>query len=156
MYISYRLMTSADIDQIMVIELASFAVPWSREAFYNEMVNNPYATYVVMQERDQIIGYCGLWVVLEDAHVTNIAVLPAYRGRKLGEGLLNQSMELAKALGAERLSLEVRVSNTVAQSLYRKIGFENGGIRKNYYSDNGEDALVMWVNIHETSDHIRN
>src|SRR5688500_3168682 len=110
-FISFRLMTVADIDQIMVIEHAAFTVPWSREAFYNEMVNNAYASYVVMQEHDQIIGYCGLWVVLEDAHITNIAVLPEYRGRKLGEALMNQSVELAKALGAERLSLEVRVSN---------------------------------------------
>ncbi|MFD1738212.1 ribosomal protein S18-alanine N-acetyltransferase [Bacillus salitolerans] len=154
--ISFRLMTVADIDQVLMIEHASFTVPWSHEAFYNEMVNNPYASYIILQEGNTIIGYCGLWVVMEDAHITNIAVLPSYRGRKLGEALLNQAIELAKALGSERLSLEVRVSNHVAQSLYRKLGFQNGGIRKNYYTDNGEDALVMWVNIHETSDHIRN
>jgi ribosomal-protein-alanine N-acetyltransferase len=145
--ISYRLMTVADIDQILIIEHAAFATPWSREAFHNEMVNNPYASYIVMQESEKIIGYCGLWVVLEDAHVTNIAVLPEYRGKKLGEALLNQAVELTKALGAERLSLEVRVSNHVAQSLYRKLGFQNGGLRKKYYTDNGEDALVMWMNI---------
>ncbi len=154
--ITFRLMKVEDIDQIMIIELESFAVPWSREAFYNEMVNNNYASYVVMEESDQIIGYCGLWIVLDEAHVTNIAVLPAYRGKKLGEALMNQSMELAKAMGAERLSLEVRVSNIVAQSLYRKLGYKNGGIRKNYYTDNGEDALVMWVNVNEKSNHIRN
>jgi ribosomal-protein-alanine N-acetyltransferase len=145
--ISFRLMTVADIDQILVIEHAAFATPWSREAFLNEMVNNPYASYIVMQESEKIIGYCGLWVVLEDAHVTNIAILPEYRGKKLGEALLSQAMELTKALGAERLSLEVRVSNHVAQSLYRKLGFQNGGLRKKYYTDNGEDALVMWMNI---------
>jgi ribosomal-protein-alanine N-acetyltransferase len=154
-FISFRLMTVSDIDQILVIEHLSFTVPWSREAFQNELLSNKYASYIVMQEQNNIIGYCGLWIVLEEAHVTNIAVLPEYRGRKLGEALLNQAMELAKALGAERLSLEVRVTNYVAQSLYRKLGFQNGGIRKNYYTDNGEDALVMWVNIYETANHIR-
>nr|WP_272495876.1 ribosomal protein S18-alanine N-acetyltransferase [Bacillus pinisoli] len=149
-------MTVADIDQILIIEHLSFTVPWSREAFYNELTNNPYASYVVMLEQNNVIGYCGLWVVLEEAHVTNIAVLPEYRGRKLGEALLNQAMELVKALGAQRLSLEVRVTNVVAQSLYRKLGFQDGGIRKNYYTDNGEDALVMWVNIYETANHTRN
>jgi ribosomal-protein-alanine N-acetyltransferase len=154
--VTFRLMKVEDIDQVLIIEHASFATPWSREAFFNEMVNNPYATYVVMEEEGKIIGYCGLWVVLEDAHITNVAVLPEHRGRKLGEALLSQTLELAKALGAERLSLEVRVSNTVAQGLYRKLGFQNGGIRKRYYTDNNEDAIVMWVNIHETSNHIRN
>jgi ribosomal-protein-alanine N-acetyltransferase len=154
--VTFRLMTVADIDQILLIEHASFATPWSREAFYNEMVNNPYASYVVMEENNKIIGYCGLWVVLEDAHITNVAVLPEFRGRKLGEALMNQAMELAKSFGAERMSLEVRVSNTVAQGLYRKLGFQNGGIRKKYYTDNNEDAIVMWVKIHETSNHIRN
>jgi [ribosomal protein S18]-alanine N-acetyltransferase len=154
--ITFRLMSAADIDDVLVIEHASFTVPWSREAFYNEMENNPYASYIIMMDGDSVIGYCGLWVVMEDAHVTNVAVLPTYRGRKLGEAIMHQAFELAKALGAERISLEVRVSNHVAQSLYRKLGFQNGGIRKNYYTDNGENALVMWVNIHETSDHIRN
>nr|WP_239454391.1 ribosomal protein S18-alanine N-acetyltransferase [Bacillus suaedaesalsae] len=145
-----------DIDDILKIEHSSFATPWSAEAFYSEIVNNPYASYVVMQDSDEIIGYCGLWVVLEDAHITNVAVLPEYRGRKLGEALMSQALELAKALGANHVSLEVRVSNEVAQRLYRKLGFQNGGIRKRYYTDNNEDALVMWVNINETSDHIRN
>jgi ribosomal-protein-alanine N-acetyltransferase len=154
--VTFRLMKVEDIDRILIIEHASFATPWSHEAFFNELVNNPYATYVVMEENNKIIGYCGLWVVLEDAHITNVAVLPEYRGRKLGKALMNQTMELAKALGAERLSLEVRVTNTVAQGLYRKLGFQNGGIRKRYYTDNNEDAIVMWVNIHETSNHIRN
>ncbi|KAA0543396.1 ribosomal-protein-alanine N-acetyltransferase [Bacillus sp. BGMRC 2118] len=154
--VTFRLMAVKDIDDILKVEHASFATPWSAEAFYNEMVNNPYASYVVMEDNERIIGYCGLWVVLEDAHITNVAVLPDYRGRKLGEALMKQALELAKALGANRVSLEVRVSNEVAQGLYRKLGFQNGGIRKRYYTDNNEDALVMWVNINETTDHIRN
>ncbi len=143
----FRYMKEEDIDQILEIEHASFATPWSREAFYNEIYNNKFAVYIVLEEDDKIIGYCGAWVVIDEAHVTNVAILPAYRGRHLGEALLRKMMTVAKDMGARSMTLEVRVTNNVAQSLYRKLGFQNGGIRKNYYTDNQEDALVMWVNI---------
>lgn len=143
----FRLMTEKDIDQILTIEHASFSLPWSREAFVNEMTRNQYAVYIVLEEGDTIIGYCGMWVVVDEAHVTNIAVLPEYRGQKLGEELMRKAMEVARSNGAVSMTLEVRVTNTVAQSLYRKLGFKDGGIRKSYYTDNYEDALVMWVNL---------
>lgn len=143
----FRYMKEEDIDQILEVEHASFATPWSREAFYNEIYNNKFAVYIVLEEDDKIIGYCGAWVVIDEAHVTNVAILPAYRGRHLGEALLRKMMTVAKDMGARSMTLEVRVTNNVAQSLYRKLGFQNGGIRKNYYTDNQEDALVMWVNI---------
>jgi [ribosomal protein S18]-alanine N-acetyltransferase len=145
--VTFRFMEMKDIDQILLIERLSFTIPWSREAFYNELTHNQYAHYLVMEEEETIIGYCGLWIVLDEAHVTNIALLPDYRGKGLGTGLLRKAMIEAKELGALTMTLEVRVSNDVAQSLYRKLGFENGGIRKNYYSDNQEDALVMWVKL---------
>jgi ribosomal-protein-alanine N-acetyltransferase len=140
-------MEMEDIDQILVIERLSFTIPWSREAFNNELTHNQYARYLVMEEEERIIGYCGLWIVLDEAHVTNIALLPDYRGKGLGTDLLSQATIEARKLGACTMTLEVRVSNYIAQSLYRKLGFENGGIRKNYYSDNQEDALVMWVKL---------
>ncbi|MFJ5762999.1 ribosomal protein S18-alanine N-acetyltransferase [Neobacillus sp. NPDC093182] len=143
----FRYMKEEDIDQILEVEHASFATPWSREAFYNEIYNNKFAVYIVLEEDDKIIGYCGAWVVIDEAHVTNVAILPEYRGRHLGEALLRKMMTVAKDMGARSMTLEVRVTNNVAQSLYRKLGFQNGGIRKNYYTDNQEDALVMWVNI---------
>jgi [ribosomal protein S18]-alanine N-acetyltransferase len=143
----FRYMKEEDIDQILEVEHASFATPWSREAFYNEIYQNKFAVYIVLEEDDKIIGYCGAWVVIDEAHITNIAILPTYRGRQLGEALLSKMMSIAKDMGARSMTLEVRVTNHVAQSLYRKLGFQNGGIRKNYYSDNQEDALVMWVNI---------
>ncbi len=143
----FRYMKEEDIDQILEVEHASFATPWSREAFYNEIYQNKFAVYIVLEEDDKIIGYCGAWVVIDEAHITNIALLPSYRGRQLGEALLRKMMSIAKDMGARSMTLEVRVTNHVAQSLYRKLGFQNGGIRKNYYSDNQEDALVMWVNI---------
>jgi len=86
-------------------------------------------------------------LVIDEAHVTNVAVLPQFRGQKLGEALMRRLMETAKQHVAATMTLEVRVSNHVAQSLYRKLGFRNGGIRKRYYPDNFEDALVMWVKL---------
>lgn len=140
-------MSVYDIDGVYKVELKSFATPWTKDAFYYELTNNPYAHYLVMKENERVIGYCGIWIVMGEAQITNIAIDPDCRGRKLGDLLLAKAMEYCKMVGATTVSLEVRVSNIVAQSLYRKHGFQNGGIRKNYYVDNHEDALVMWVNI---------
>ncbi|MFL6517137.1 MAG: ribosomal protein S18-alanine N-acetyltransferase [Bacillus sp. (in: firmicutes)] len=143
----FRNMREEDIDQILEVEHASFTTPWSREAFYNELHNNRFAVYIVLEENNKILGYCGAWIVIDEAHVTNVAVLPQFRGRKLGEAILKEMMSVAREMGAKSMTLEVRVTNHVAQSLYRKLGFQNGGIRKNYYSDNQEDGLVMWVKL---------
>jgi len=143
----FRYMKEEDIDQILKIEELSFATPWTRQSFENELNLNQFAVYLVLEKEGQIVGYCGMWLIVDEAHITNIAVLPEFRGQKLGEGILRMIMEVAKKRGAKSMTLEVRVSNTVAQSLYRKLGFMNGGIRKNYYTDNYENALVMWVTI---------
>ncbi|PLT31432.1 ribosomal protein S18-alanine N-acetyltransferase [Peribacillus deserti] len=145
--LTYRLMNIGDIDQVLEVEHLSFSLPWSREAFMNELLNNKHAVYLVLEEQDRIIGYCGAWVVLDEAHITNIAILPQFRGRKLGEALLVKMIQTVRNMGSLTVTLEVRVSNIAAQSLYRKLGFQNGGIRKSYYTDNYEDALVMWVNL---------
>lgn len=92
-----------------------------------------------------IVGYGGLWLTVDDAHITTIAVDPAHRGRKVGELLLNALIDQALDLQARQLTLEVRVSNDVAQNLYLKYGFQPGGKRPRYYTDNGEDALIMWT-----------
>lgn len=145
--ITIRKMENKDIDQVLKIEQESFATPWTRDAFVNEINENPYAHYFVVEDEQQVFGYCGLWLVIDDANITNIAILPKYRGYKLGDLLFKYVLEYAKQNSAIRLSLEVRVSNVVAQRLYRKYGLVPGGIRKNYYVDNQEDALVMWVNL---------
>ncbi len=143
-----RFMEKKDIDDVVKIDQQSFSVPWSRQSFVNEIDQNLYATYIVLEDDDgSIIGYCGVWNVLDEAHITNIAIAPGNRGKGYGELLLKKIMELSKEAGAKSMTLEVRLSNEVAQSLYRKFGFEDGGVRKNYYSDNGEDALVMWVTL---------
>ncbi len=92
-----------------------------------------------------IVGYGGLWLTVDDAHITTIAVDPAHRGRGVGELLLNALIDQAYALGARQITLEVRVSNTAAQRLYLKYGFQPAGKRPRYYTDNGEDALIMWT-----------
>jgi [ribosomal protein S18]-alanine N-acetyltransferase len=145
--IVFRFMREEDIDQVLEIEHASFATPWSREAFYNELNMNKFAVYIVVEVDKKVVGYCGVWIVIDEAHVTNIAILPAFRGRKLGEALMQNLFDVARTMGAKSMTLEVRVTNYVAQALYRKFGFQKGGLRKNYYTDNQEDALVMWVRL---------
>lgn len=145
--IAFREMTVDDLDDVMEVELNSFATPWSRDAFFNELTKNQFAHYLVVEVDQKVVGYCGVWIIVDEAHITNIALLPDFRGMRLGEALMARIIELAKRIGAMRMTLEVRVSNVRAQSLYRKFGFEKGAVRKQYYSDNLEDALVMWVNV---------
>lgn len=146
--ISFRKMTLEDIDMIMEVEKSAFSLPWSRDAFINEIINNTFATYfVATTHENEVIGYCGAWLIIDEAHITNIALLPDYRGKKIGEALLAKMMDYSRERGCRAMTLEVRVTNFVAQKLYRKLGFLSGGIRKGYYTDNGEDALVMWVEL---------
>ncbi|ALQ66097.1 ribosomal protein S18-alanine N-acetyltransferase [Bacillus thuringiensis] len=143
----FRKMELDDIAQIVAIEEASFSTPWTADAFHRELMMNEHAHYVVLEKDGRVIGYCGLWIIIDESHITNIAILPEYRGQKLGDALLKEVISEAKALGVKTMTLEVRVSNEIAKQLYRKYGFQNGGIRKRYYADNQEDGLVMWVNI---------
>lgn len=138
-----RRMTTLDIDGVLTVEQQSFTTPWSREGFVNEM-SNELSYYLVMVEAGNIIGYAGMWLIVDEAHVTNVAILPEYRGRKLGEKLMATLLEHAKVRGATRMTLEVRASNEVAQGLYSKFGFTSQGRRRNYYTDTKEDALIMW------------
>ena len=136
-----------DLEDVLEVETASFTNPWPKEIFYQELVYNQYGHYFVAEVEEQIIGYVGLWIVLDDAQITNIAILPKYRGYSYGEKLFAYACQQAQSRGVRRLSLEVRASNTVAQRMYRKFGLVPGGIRKKYYTDNHEDAIVMWVNL---------
>lgn len=147
--VTIRKMTIEDVEQVFEIEKLSFTLPWTKDSFYYEMTTNENAYYVVAETEQGIAGYCGMWLVLDEAHVTNIAILPDERGKKLGERLMRAAMEAAKGQGAVLMTLEARVSNEPALNLYRKLGFKNGGIRKRYYTDNFEDAIVMWVNFNE-------
>ncbi len=143
----YRAMTLDDLPEILAIEHEAFASPWTEEAFRNELTNNMFARYLAVEYRGQVIGYGGMWIIMDEAHITNIAIRSDCRGKGLGHLLLEQLQRTAVFFGAERMTLEVRVSNEHAQSLYRKHGFEPSGLRPGYYSDNNEDALIMWAEL---------
>lgn len=138
-------MTAADISAVLEIERRSFPTPWPRDAYAHELENNRTAVYMVARREGLLVGYAGMWVVLDEAHITTIAVDPPQRGQGIGEGLLIALIERAGERGARWIQLEVRRSNAIAQALYRKYGFRDVGVRRNYYSDNGEDAIVMWT-----------
>lgn len=145
--VTIREMKLSDIIQVLDVERASFATPWTTDVFYQELIDNKHAHYFVMDLDGIVVGYIGIWIVIDDAQITNVAILPNYRGNKLGEKLFGYTVQYAVEMGVKRLSLEVRESNYPAQGLYKKFGLVPGGIRKNYYTDNQEDAIVMWVNL---------
>ena len=138
-------MTDGDIKDVLRIEQQSFTTTWPSNAFFQELHDNKLAHYYIGRVGNQIVAYGGIWVILEDSHVTTIAVSPAYRGRKYGEVMLLHLLDQAMSRGASWMTLEVRETNTVAQALYRKYGFTTVSTRKGYYSDNNENALVMWA-----------
>lgn len=143
----FRTMALADVPHIVAIEREAFTAPWSAEAFINELKHNHFAKYTVMELDGAIIGYGGMWTIMDEAHVTNIAVRTPFRGRGYGELLLRQMQERAIEHGSRSMTLEVRVTNEVAQNLYRKLGFRPSGVRPRYYTDNQEDALIMWADL---------
>jgi len=143
----FRKMTLDDLPDVMNIEQDAFATPWTEDAFRNELTNNMFAQYMAMEYQGQVIGYTGMWIIVDEAHITNIAILSPYRGQGLGKLLLHEVQRTASFLGAVRMTLEVRESNEIAQRLYRQFGFVNAGIRPRYYSDNNEDAIIMWADL---------
>jgi len=136
-------MTVDDIADVQEIERSSFPVPWPANAFRHELTQNRNARYVVAREEGRAVGYAGLWLMVDEAHITTFAVLPEHRRRRIGERMLQRLFEIAEDMGAEWLTLEVRVSNLAAQRLYEKYDFRRTGVRRRYYSDNNEDALIM-------------
>lgn len=143
--IQLRPMTPADVDGVWEVERLSFRTPWSKEAFRHE-AEAEYAIYLVLATEQAIIGYAGAHLIFGEAHVTNVAIHPDWRGNGLGELLMKALETTAVAGGARRATLEVRVSNEAARSLYTKLGWvtEKGAVRKGYYTDTGEDAIIMW------------
>ena len=138
-----RRMTLNDVDAVYAIETAAFARPWTREDFIKEMTVNTCARYLVAERDGKIIGYAGAWIVLDEAHITNVAVAESFRGQGIGKLLTAGLLQYASNLGVVYATLEVRRSNEKAQKLYQSLGFEYVGVRKRYYEDNGEDALIF-------------
>ncbi|WP_209976906.1 ribosomal protein S18-alanine N-acetyltransferase [Paenibacillus eucommiae] len=136
-----------DIPWVCEIEQEAFTTPWTSGAFHNELTNNQFAHYMIMDLGGEVAGYGGMWLIMDEAHITNIALRDKYRGKKLGERLLKELMKTASFLGAQRMTLEVRTSNVRAQRLYDKMGFTSVGVRRGYYTDNREDAIIMWLDL---------
>ena len=132
-----------DIPAVHAIESASFPTPWPPYAFRQELETNRMAHYLVVRAGDRVVGYAGVWLMVDEAHVTTFAVLPVYRRRGIGGRLLWELLELCVDLGASVATLEVRLSNGPARELYQRFGFRPVGVRPRYYSDNAEDALIM-------------
>ena len=137
-----RRMTLADVDGVAAVEAATFPKPWSREAFAAEM-RNVAARYLVAEQAGRIIGFAGAWLILDESHITNIAVLKEHRGQGVGRALTAALLQYLSNLGAAYTTLEVRRSNAVAQNLYESLNFIRLGVRKRYYEDNNEDAFIM-------------
>ena len=141
--IHFRTLLPEDAEGVAAVERESFPTPWSREDFWRE-ASNGFACYIVALDDMEIIGFAGCWISFEEAQVTNIALTSAQRGRGLGKVLMAKLMRAAAERGAERMTLEVRPSNTSALRLYEGLGFAAIGVRKKYYQDNDEDAILMW------------
>ena len=138
-----RFMRLRDVDAVAELEQAVFARPWSRESFRQELTRNAVARYLVAEENGEILGYAGAWIILDESHITNIAVREDARGRGIGRQLTAELLQILSNLGACYATLEVRVSNERAQNLYKSLGFVSVGKRKRYDEDNNEDAYLM-------------
>ncbi len=136
-----------DIPEVRVIEIDVFPSPWPGNAYHRELTGNRSAHYQCLWREDQIAAYGGLWVVGEEAHVTTIGVRRSEQGLGLGRTMFCALVNRSYHLGANFISLEVRPSNEVAIHLYDSFGFRILGRRRGYYTDNGEDALVMWSDL---------
>lgn len=131
------------IDEIVAINKLSFHSIWDKKSYLEEL-NNGFARYVVAMKDNIVIGYGGMWVIIDEGHITNIAVHPEYRGNGIGSLIVQSLIDICIVEHVPSLTLEVRKTNFIAQNLYKKYGFTQEGLRKKYYGDNGEDAIIMW------------
>lgn len=144
MKITYNLMTDKDVNGVFNISNCCFSTPWSMESIKGE-INNPLAKYIVARDEtlNLVVGFVGIWIVVGEGSITNIAVHPDYRKHGIGAKLLDSLINLCTDLDCSLINLEVRTSNYPAQNLYKKYGFIVDGLRKGYYEDNKEDAVLM-------------
>ncbi len=142
-------MTLAHLMQVYEIELDCFTIPWTKNDFIKEISENKMAIYVVAvdTETDNVVGYGGMWHIVNEGHITNIAVSPKHRQRGVGKIILSRLVEIAEEKEMIGLTLEVRVGNSAAMKLYSSFGFKVEGLRKNYYVDTKEDAIIMWKEL---------
>jgi len=142
------LVLSRDLDEILAIEKRCFTNPWTREMFVGELERGDVArAYVARTAEGAVAGYCTAWLVADELHINNLAVGPECRGGGIGRALVEHSLGEAVRQGARRATLEVRRSNRVALRLYERLGFKAAGVRRGYYTNPREDALVLWLEL---------
>lgn len=142
-----RFAEEKDLPAMAEIERRCFHTPWSEESLREDLTGNPLSVYIALEaENGDVAGYMSLWRILDEGHINNVAVLPEYRRRGGASDMLEFMLKYSERNGISSHTLEVRVSNEGAIGLYRKFGFREAGVRKGYYEDNGEDALIMWRN----------
>lgn len=139
-----RAAAPADAQQMAALDRICFTVPWSLESFEQELTVNDKAIYIVAEIDGQLAGYAGMWQILDEGHITNVAVSPEHRRQGIAAAVLNTLIVEGGRRGIRAFTLEVRASNVAAQELYRGFGFQTAGIRPGYYEDNKEAALIMW------------
>lgn len=142
--VKVRNMNILDIDDVMNVETQCFTIGWSKESFEYEMKENNKALYVIAEYQGTLLGYAGLWKILDEGHITNIAVLKDFRKNGIATLMLNTLLDLAQKDSVNSFTLEVKKTNNVAISLYQNLGFEACGVRKGYYKDTNDDAIIMW------------
>jgi ribosomal-protein-alanine N-acetyltransferase len=134
-----------DLNEVLEIEALAFSTPWSRNSFLYELLENERALYLTAKnEYGRIMGYVGMWIVFDEGHITNLATHPQYRRQGVARKLMGELIIASKERAVRYLTLEVRRTNSEAQELYQKLGFVHMGVRRKYYLDNNEDALIMW------------
>ena len=140
-----RLRNDEDLDGVLAVESESFTNPWTREMYAWELQNRSMCHILLVRTPDcQVAGFCAFWLVFDEIHINNLAMRPGYRARGWGAALLRRVLEEGQELGARRATLEVRASNESARRLYERMGFYVAGVRRNYYSEPVEDALILW------------
>ena len=143
-----RLEGDADLEGVLFVEHESFTNPWTREMYAWELQNRAVChIFLVRTEGRPVVGFCAFWLVVDEIHINNVAILPERRGQGMGTALMQRVFEEARQLGARRATLEVRASNQGARRLYERLGFSVGGTRRNYYTNPVEDALILWKEV---------
>lgn len=146
--LTLKKMLREDVPRVHEIETLCFRSPWALESFYSEL-DNHLAIYHLAVYEEKVVGFCGIWLVVDEGHITNLAIDPVYQGRGFGKDMMKAVILWAKNNKICRLTLEVRVSNEKAIHLYHELGFVQAGLRKAYYEDTGEDAMIMWIQLND-------
>jgi ribosomal-protein-alanine N-acetyltransferase len=137
--------STAEIDEVLLIEHAAFTNPWTREMYLSEFANNNVSFCFLARDASALaVGFCSFWRVLDELHINNLAVFPEYRRQGVASALLTRVLQEGAAFGATRATLEVRRSNDTARLLYERFGFTLAGVRRGYYTKPVEDALILW------------